>query len=345
MTPTFPTRRALLLAVAGGCMAPLLRAQPAVPYYTSAHAIGGLYRFWYLPAAEHFERQAAALGEFASQQCDAAPTDPEAWRERWATAVLAWDRLSTVSLGPLVTRRTQRRIDFAPVRPESIRRAIAAGPADLQALERVGATAKGFGALEWWMSPGARLQEPQACRYAALLAQDIHAEAQALAGEFKALARKDWSADPAAASSAMAEWVNQWIGGLERLRWQQLERPVRSAGQQAPAFARGTLAAGSWSARMQALDEQTRAGGTAAAPGEGLVPLENYLRGRGLNPLADALATQAAQSQAALQSARPDRSASVLAAARAIGQLKQLGQAQVAPALEIQIGFSDSDGD
>jgi uncharacterized protein len=344
--PPSPLRRALLLALASACAAPL-RAQQAVPYYTSAHAVQGLYRFWYVPASEEFARRAAALQDASVRACERPGADAGAWRERWTAAVLAWDRLSAVTLGPLVSRRSQRRIDFAPVRPDSIRRAVQAAPAGLEALERIGATAKGLGALESMLWGAPDVATPQACRYAALLAQDIDAEARALATEFAALARRDWNADPAAAAAAMDEWINQWVGGLERLRWQQLDRPLRSAGTRPPAFPRGMAGASapSWRARMQALAEHTQAGGPAAAPGAGLVPIENYLRGRGLNPLADQLAAHLQQAQSAVEAAQPGQHGTVRKAAEALGRLRQFGQSQVAPALEIQLGFSDSDGD
>ena len=76
-----------------------------------------------------------------------------------------------------------------------------------------------------------------------------------------------------------------------------------------------------------------------------MVPLETYLRGRGLNPLADAWVRQVERAGAALRALQPAPAARVLAAGRELAQVKRLAEAEVAPALEVGIGFSDADGD
>ena len=79
-------------------------------------------------------------------------------------------------------------------------------------------------------------------------------------------------------------------------------------------------------------------------PGDGLVPLETYLRGRGLNPLAATLASAAAGIDREMGQIKPE-AARVNAAARPLASLKRLAETQLAPALEVNIGFSDADGD
>ncbi len=39
---------------------------------------------------------------------------------------------------------------------------------------------------------------------------------------------KDWSESPDDATSAFAEWINQWLGGLEQLRWTRIEKPIQT---------------------------------------------------------------------------------------------------------------------
>src|SRR5256885_17229775 len=76
------------------------------------------------------------------------------------------------SLGPLVERRSARLVDFRPMRPALLKKAIQSAPADLAAMERIGAPAKGYPALEnlLWTQP----VEPQtpACAYATLVAEE-----------------------------------------------------------------------------------------------------------------------------------------------------------------------------
>jgi hypothetical protein len=347
-------RRALLAlfaALPGVASARRGPSNVAVPYYRASDFVGGAHQGWFAPRAREFESEAAQLRDQLQSACAAAPQRDSALSEirtRWRRTALAFDRLAGVSVGPLLSRRSGRQIDFWPIRPEAVTRAIQAAPRDLRALERIGTPAKGLGALEWilWSRPGALAQD--ACGYAALLAEELHQEARALSQAFAELARRDWDAQPEQAESAMAEMVNQWVGALESLRWQRMERPRRSGGGK-PSYPHqaGGIADQSWSARWQALAALgvLQADRAAPAPGEGLVPLETYLRGRGLNPLADKLDDAMGSAGRALRTASPANPSRVGSAAAAIGRAKQLAEAEVAPALDVQLGFSDSDGD
>lgn len=321
----------------------------AVPFYDPGHFMAGLHRHWYAPRAAAFQDEADALVAATTRLCNAANTPDAALRDaraRWQSAMLAWETLSAVAVGPLVQRRSLRQIDFQPTRPELIARAIRTAPADLQALERVGTPAKGLPALEWllWtrqVAPGA----PE-CGYALLLAREVAQEASALAQAFDALAKNPPQGE--AASAAMAEVVNQWVGGIERLRWTRMERPARSAQGKPPAYPR--TASGStrqgWDAAWQGLAAIGIADGAAAPqPAAGRVPLETYLRGRGLNPVADKLAAAADGAARALAGSDPARAGGTEAPAKALTALQHLVEAEVAPALDVQIGFSDRDGD
>lgn len=322
--------------------------QSAVPFYTPDHFIAGLHEHWYAPRAATFRDEADTLVAATTRLCNATDAPAAALRDarsRWQSTMRAWDTLSAVAVGPIVQRRSLRQIDFQPTRPELIARAIRGAPADLQALERVGTPAKGLPALEWllWTQPVA--PNTPACRYAGLLAQEVSAEAKALAQAFEALAAKPPEGE--AASAAMAEVLNQWVGGLERLRWARIERPLKSAQGKPPAFARA--ASGSsrqgWDASWQGLAALGVAADAAPQPGAGLVPLETYLRGRGLNPLADKLAAAVRAAGTALGRTDPARPATLQPATKALGALQRLAETQVAPALDVQIGFSDNDGD
>lgn len=323
----------------------------AVPFYDAGHFVQGLHRTLTAPAAQRFAADAGELTAALRGHCDAGGAASLAdARSRYGAAVEAWERLSAVAVGPLLERRSLRAIDFAPPRPALIERAIGAQPRGAEAMERVGTPAKGLPALEWllWTRPVER--DTPACRYAVEVAADIGREADALAGAFDALARRDWSGDEAA-GPAMAEALNQWLGGLERLRWAGIERPLRAAADagDAPAFPRRT--SGSTGAAWAAEWDMLRALGRAAEgvepppPGQGLVPFETYLRGRGLNPQADALRRAVGQADTALRGLTPDSGPRLEAAARALDALARHVEGEVAPALEVGIGFSDADGD
>ena len=384
-----PRRLAVALALGLG-LATGQAAPPvvAVPFYDAGHFVQGLHRELTAPAARRFADDSAALVGAMHAHCDpgGAGSLGEA-RRRWTTAVGAWERLSALAVGPLLERRSLRAIDFAPVRPALIERAIAAHPQGAEDMERVGTPAKGLPTLEWllWTRPVQR--GTPACAYAVEVAADVEREAQALAGEFTALAANDWSGDESA-GPAMAEALNQWLGGIERLRWAQMERPLRSQGGDAEAGATGAgsaapgpdraggaagasaaepaeagaasrrdpagfprqasgQTAAAWSAEWDTLRRLGRApaGREPPRPGEGLVPFETYLRGRGLNPQADALRRAIDTADAALRGLTPGSRPRVLGAARALQALSGLVESQVAPALQVSIGFSDADGD
>ncbi|WKB52454.1 imelysin family protein [Eleftheria terrae] len=355
--------RALLTAAAlavlgttlpNAALAQAARPIVAVPYYTAVSFMQGLNEHWYAPRSEEFARQSAQLQPAVHALCEAAPNAAPAAlqtaRARWRDSALAWDRLSGVAAGALLARRSARQIDFTPTRPELIEKAIARAPEGAAGMERIGTPAKGLPALEWLLWQSRLAPATPACRYAEEVAADIAREADALARAYReAVATPD---EAEQASAAMAEVVNQWVGGIERLRWQDLERPVRSAGQggrQAAQFPRALSGATrqSWQARWEAVATLSAApsGSTAPQPGKGLVPIETYLRGRGLNDVADRLAAGVGQADQALRQAGPQAPAGVLAAARTLGALKRLAEGSAAPALEVSIGFSDADGD
>lgn len=325
----------------------------AVPYYTPPDFMRGLHRDVTAPRSAAFAEASralpVALDGYCAGSAPAAPGAIDRVRAAWSAAVEPWERLAAVAIGPVIERRSIRQIDFVPTRPELIRRSVQRAPQTLADLERVGTPAKGFPALEWllWTEPVA--PGTPACRYAALIAREIEVEARTLATAYAELAEREWSED--AAVPATSEVVNQWVGGLERLRWAQIERPVREAGttgRDAASFPRSASGrtAASWSAGWDTLRRYAvLMAPVPPPPGEGLAPLETYLRGRGINPPADKLRAAVERVDQAMKDLQPGNDAPLLAAARELAALKHLTESEIAPALEVNIGFSDADGD
>ena len=323
----------------------------AVPYYTPPAYVQGLLRGWYAPRSREFATRAQALLQATRAYCAGGPLATA--HDEWRSTLLAWDRVGTVAIGPLIERRSARRVDFGAVRPELMARAIDSHPTSEADMDRVGSPAKGFAALEALLWPSGAPTGTPACDFAVQAATDIAREADALASAFDAASRAD--PDEEATVAAMSEAINQWIGGLDTLRSQAFERPLREleARRQAHANARlqfardasGTSAA-ERSARWQTLSAlAVFEGGEAPAPGAGLVPLEPYLRGKGMNPLADTLVAAVRRAGRGIDSAQPATPANVKAAARSLAELKTFFEAEVAPALDIRLGFTEADGD
>ena len=343
---------ALALLAAAPVHAQEVDANMAIPFYNTAHAVQGLYGQWFSPQAKAAQASAQALNQALRAHC-AAPAGSAAAtlqtaRQAYVQSSRQWSSLSAVALGPLVERRSARLVDFRPMRPALLKKAIQSAPADLAAMERIGAPAKGYPALEnlLWTQP----VEPQtpACAYATLVAEEMGAEMGILSNGFAKLAAQDWSEDGDATTEAMAEFINQWVGGLERLRWADMEKPLRSAGSKPPAWEH--LASGStveiWRAHWQGLRTlAVSVDRKVPQPGVDIVPIESYLRGRGLNPLADRWLKAVNEADAGMRALTGPSAKAVDAATKPLSRLKRLMEGEVAPALEVNIGFSDADGD
>lgn len=358
--PTIPRQllcaAALALLAAAPLQAQEVQAHMAIPFYNTAHAVQGLYGQWYAPQARAAAQSAQALRQALQAHCaaDAAGAGAalESARQAYVHAAGRWSALSAVALGPLIERRSARLVDFRPMRPALLGKALQSAPASLAAMERIGAPAKGFPALEHllWTQPAA--PQTPACAYAVLAAEEIAAELGILEQGFARLAGQDWSEEGDAATAAMAEFINQWVGGLERLRWADMEKPLRSAGStggRPPAWEH--QASGSavqvWRAHWQDLRSlAVSVDRSVPRPGADIVPIESYLRGRGLNPLADRWLQAVNDADAGMRAmAQQPTAPAVEAAARPLSRLKRLMESEVAPALEVNIGFSDADGD
>jgi len=362
---TMRTLAALLLALP--LAAPAQTATPAwqrnaVPFYDTVHALQGIYGHWALPRAQDFDRSARALAPAVAALCEAPAAGGKAALESariaWQATTRAWEQLAAVSVGPVISRRSQRAIDFTPTRPALIEKAIAAQPQGAKTFERIGTPAKGLPALEWLLWTRPVQPGSPACSYAHEVAQDVARESAALEKAFADASGTDWGAEDEQEQStqAISEFVNQWVGGIERLRWAQMDKPLRAAGSgsgaRTPDYPRtasgSTLAA--WAATWGALRSLTTLPANADIPaaGEALVPLEMYLRGKGLNPLADTLrqATDKVDaSMAQVQKSGLQNKAAIQQTARDLAALKFLAESEVAPALQVSIGFSDADGD
>jgi uncharacterized protein len=331
-------------------------AEPVVafPYYNAAHAMRGLHQHLLLPRAQAFFDASQMLARQTGAYCAASSGGPAlgAVRLQWQATLQTWEAFSSVAIGPVLERRSQRQIDFWPARPSLIERAIAREPQGEQAMELVGTPAKGLPALEWllWTQP-VRPATP-ACAYAGEVAQAIVREASALLQAETSAGAFDWDEDEAAASKGLTEWVNQWIGALERLSWEQMQKPVKAAAPgERPAYPRSASGsdAMSWQTQWRTLrehagltPEQRRA---PPAPGKALAPIEALLIGKGHVALAARWSKALDQAGLAMASADPARPPSVLTAAQSLKSVEKLLQGDVVSSLDISLGFSSADGD
>ncbi|MDQ5896561.1 MAG: Peptidase protein [Pseudomonadota bacterium] len=358
MSVLSPDRRQLMLALGAGLLAPRLQAAPvvAVPFYGAQVMLAMQRRHAWLPAARQWRVAAQGLAQQLEQGCTGAARAPA--RQAWIRTMQAWTRASAVSTGALLQRRSSRSIDFQPTRPRLIEQAIAQlreQPAPLRApdaarLERTGSPARGLPALEWLLWSREAPTDAAACAWAAGLAQELAREAAAIEADWLAQEARDAESetDEEDLRTRFAEFVNQWLGAIELLRWAEIERPWRAGRDDKTGWPRQTsgTTASAWQARWEAIRTLTLSPTPAPAPGEGLVPMALYLRSLGLMPLSDRLDAVTRQADAALHGLQPTAPAARLqAATRALARLKGLVENEVAAALQVNIGFSDADGD
>lgn len=323
----------------GGARAQVPDPVPA-PRPGTVDMLSAAYATRLAPAAQAFARASAELTGAVARWCEGEAAQGaaglEAARAQWLRTTAAWDRLAGVAVGPLVKRRALTALDFNPTRPATIERAIKAAPSGPEAMERIGTPAKGLPALEWLLWTHAPQPGSPGCRYTREVAADLQREAGAIAADFAQQAATPWADDRTKTYLALQELINQWLGGVERLRWTQIDKPLKAAetGSRPPAFQRAASGAtgATWAGQWEAL---RGLGG----------PVADALRARGQGPLAERLGRTLAQADAAMAKADPAQPATLAPAVRELGALKKLIEADVAPALDVTIGFSDGDGD
>jgi uncharacterized protein len=308
----------------------------AAPFLTPSQYVRGALALHFVPAAQSFERSAQALAAHLGNAC-ASADGLIAGRTLWRTAMLGWERLSAVAVGPVVDRRAARALDFWPTRPAMIEAAVRAQPATPTDLERIGAPAKGLPALEWllWQP---RL-DGAACAYAALLARDCATEAAALREGFDKLAQREW--DDEAALPVMHDWIGQTVGGLEQLRWKKIGKPARAARKNEWPRATSGQTRAAWAAHWEGVEQLLLGSPTGDEQGS----VNGLLRGRGHLAISAQLERATARAASAITAADPARPATLATAQQALARNKAVVEDKAAGALQITVGFSDADGD
>ena len=164
-------------------------------------------------------------------------------------------------------------------------------------MANVGAPALGLPAIEWllWRAK----PSDAACAYARRVAAHLDAQARALAAAYAAPRERD----DETTQRDFAGLLNQFVGGAATLRWAQIGKPRREGKAQWPRAASG-LTREAWQARSQALRQLLEHQAQTDAP----VALEPFLRGRGMNALADRVHRASVRAATAMSAASPARS-------------------------------------
>lgn len=339
--PTLCLRQGLrALSVLTSLVTAAAYAQSPIDVPSAAHA---LYAQWYLPQATQAVSSAQALQDSLRSYCAAnAATAAPALRVakyRFQQATNDWETLSAVAMGPMVERRSDRVVDFQPLRVARLEEAIRKSPRTVSDMESIGSPAKGFPAIEHLLWTDVARSGTPACQYAELTSAAVLQEVQAVQHDIQTIVSKaqiDYR--------STEEFLNQWLGGLEKLRWEQMEKPLRSASaskklQLTRMASEGTLE--SWRAQWSGL--RTLAIGTAEKPQD--ISIATLVAAYGRPRLAASFTQAVKDTDAAIQALQSTDLHSVQAVTTSMARVKRFVEADIASVLDIRIGFSDSDGD
>jgi len=334
------------------------RAQPThAPAVSDAQFIGSLARRFAKNYGE-LQQRGAVLRDAVTALC-AEPAAAErltAARTAWRQTAIALRYLEAWPLGPTLEARALPRMDFWPTRVPQIDAAVADQGRGTLDLTRVGVTARGLPALEYLLFDTGRgtpaLASAAHCQYAQRLAGEV-AE---LTAELQA-AWTQWSssaalADPEKARALVGDTLNVVVAALNGMRARKLARPATAPGQPPPAPTWEAWRSGATRDHLLATLAGVRAvlvGDEAANSSTSAPGLLALLRSRGQAALAQQLADRLGAAEAAVKALPPDPSrASARAysgALQALAQLQEGLAGDAATALQVTMGFNDSDGD
>jgi uncharacterized protein len=313
------------------------------PYLSARQRVLALLQDHYIPNAQAFQTSAAALLTSLSQP----GARWQAHQSFWVSAMLDWERLAAVAVGPLLDRRSARTIDFWPTRPSQIQRILDAGTQNLttvEQLESIGSTARGLPAVEWllWRRPG----NPDTQHYAKLLAQQVWNESSILLDGYNGLASAQRTEEEAAA--LYGDWYGQAVGGLDQLRIKKMVPETR--GKDSSVWVRGVSGqtAAAWQAQLQGLQAFLVGSPTSQAarpdwPVAG--SLQGLLLGKDNLQSSRELQTLTRTALHAGAKAQPGNATSLRSAIQALTQLSEYLGELADSVLNISMGFTDADGD
>lgn len=332
-----------------------------------------LFRHWaadvMLPLTQDFAAAADRLSGTAQAFC----TGQRALRDvqaAWRDAQSAWQPLEMLQLGPAIERRTQRQVNFWPVRPTLLEPLLAdANPIDAERIDALGASAKGLPALEYLLFPADKTgaNPKKHCNAVQALAGQVKAEAQGLAAGWRGtdggdsgdggFARQLSEAGQhpqnspfASADQALSDVVNLLIAGLDALKSRKVGKPLEKSSDGASLERIESWRAGT---SLDHIRDNLRGFELLVfGPGKDGFGLDDYLARVDRPGLARVIRGELDAAQKALSAIRPPLQNAVVSQRRqveqlhkSLGRLQYLMETEVADALKVDLGFNTSDGD
>ena len=345
---------------------PLPNPETSRQWLLSLHA-------WAVPRYQHLRETTQTLSDSIDRACQSPPSSSagKSLQTTWVEATRSWRELEALQLGPTLSRRSSRTIDFWPTRPGVIEQAAlmtasapASGPQADDLMQRWGTAAKGLPALEWFLFPEAGQaaplwRSPAHCLYARRVAMGVASESAVLLMAWEREAARWPTATPEDVQRAIGETLNLMVGSCELLRGKKMQKGARVQAMGGPegrltmAFdaARSGNTRRFLLAHFDALAQLT-IGRSPQLPylREGpTVGLQGMLQKAGLSSEAAPLLPAVQSARRALSALPADPKQWTVArtdtAAAALRSLREVIDPPIARALQVKITFTDADGD
>jgi predicted lipoprotein len=329
-----------------------------------------LFRHWaadvMLPLTQEFAAAAGKLSGTAQAFC-AGQRELRDVQAAWRDAQSAWQPLEMLQLGPAIERRTQRQVNFWPVRPKLLEPLLAdTASIDPERIDTLGASGKGFPALEYLLFPvdKTNANPRKHCHVVQALAAHVKAEAQGLATDWRGqdggdggfarqlteAGRHPQNSPFASADQALSDVVNLLIAGLDALKSRKVGKPLEKSSDGASLERIESWRAGT---SLDHIRDNLRGFELLFfGPGKDGFGLDDYLARIERPGLARVIRGELDAAQKALSAIRPPMQNAVVTQRRqveqlhqSLGRLQYLMETEVADALKVDLGFNTSDGD
>lgn len=320
------------------------------------------------PMTQEFAAAAGKLAESSEAFC-AGKRDLRQVQAAWRDAESAWQPLEMLQIGPTIERRTQRQVNFWPVRPRLMEPILSASaPIPPEDMETLGAAGKGLPAMEYLLFPDDKTAGDAKKTFAAgychalqALANHVRTEAEGLAAEWRApdggFARQlaeagEHPQDGAFTSTdqALSDVVNLLIAGLDAVKIRKLGKPLEKSEDTASLERIESWRSG---ASLDHIRDNLRGfervffGAGSDEPG-----LDDYLATIQRPGLARVIRQELDAAKTALAAIRPPMQNAVIKQRKqvenlhkTVGRLQYLLETEVADALKVDLGFNANDGD
>jgi predicted lipoprotein len=321
-----------------------------------------------LPLTEDFATAAKRLS-VASQAYCRDKGDLQSVQAAWREAQSTWQPLEMLQIGPTIERRSQRHINFWPVRPRLLEPLLAdAKTIEETRLDTLGAAGKGLPALEYLLFEEAAKKpaqkKPRAkthCNVLQALSIQLKDEAQELAADWRqpngGFARQlaeagQYPQDGAFASSdqALSDVLNLLIAGLDAVKIRKLGKPLEKSGDEVALERIESWRSGT---SLEHIRDNLRgfemvffgAGKTGTGVDDYLAAIERPGLARVVRQEFDSAQKALTAIRGPLQEALTSQRDDVEALHKAIGRLQHLLETEVADALKVDLEFNANDGD